>query len=311
MARGGFYGDNAHRAYPFLDADLGMPLPEAAVVDFGCVMGLTAGYDDSDHAVYLHQVYRGAAAYRFEFRTTAPALAGRGLVFDVPAGSAEHASFVAADDLAPGSSGSSAGGADDPAWEGWLVVGDLAALAAVLAEGESLDDPGGDTRVEPARVQNLARSYVRAVHLANADRVRVEAPDGCAPGAPGTAGLVRVHTRNLTGDLVFAEGYNAAVRQADADNALTLGAAVGGGAGQPCGEVPTYPGETPPAGSTLLTGGPGCGDVLKSVNGVGGRVIRLTAGPGVRITPGAAEGELVVAVDLHGLAVCRASSISV
>jgi hypothetical protein len=315
MARPGFYNDNAHRSYPFLDADLGMPLPESAVVDFGCLMGLSVGYDDEAHKVYLHRVYRDTGVFRFEFRCTAPAMAGQSLTFLVPDTSSEYASFTATVDVAPGSSGSSLSSecGDDPDWEGFLVIGDLFDLKNAIAVSESLDDVGGATTVEPALVQNLARTFVRAVHLANADRVRTQPPPGCPDSDVPTTDPDHsyVIARCLTGDLKFVEGYNSSIRQSDSDNAIVIGASVGAGAGQPCDEVPLYPGEMSPDGGQLLTGGPTCGEILKSINGVGGKVIRLNQGTGVRITPGETEGELIVAVDLHDLAVCRTSSITV
>ncbi len=312
MARSGFYVDNAHRAYPFLDADLGMPLPEAAVVDFGCLMGLDANYDDSDDRVYLSRVLRTADHFQFEFRSTAPSLAGKSLTFLVPDDAAEHTSFEADVDVHPGSSGSSPSSecGTDSAWEGFLVVGDLSSLSG-LGVGDSLDDIDGATTIEPALVQNLARTFVRGVHLANADRVKAETPEGCDGDPVEDADRIFTTARCMTGALLVKEGYNCAIRQIDSENALVIGAAVGAGAGEPCDEVPVHPAESPPAGSHLLTGGPGCGEILKSINGVGGKIIRLNQGTGVRIAPGLVEGQLVVAVDLHDLAICRTSSISV
>lgn len=314
MARSGWLNDNAHRAYPFLDADLGVPLPESAVADFGCVMGLDANYDDSDDSVYLYRVYRAADHFRFEFRTTAPSLAGRSLTFTVPDDSPDLSAFEATEDIAPGSSSSAPSSecGDDPAWEGWLTVGTLTDLKDLLAVGEDLTDGLGATKVEPARVQNLARTFVRAVHLANADRVRAETPEGCpSDGVQSDTGAIFTSARCLTGALKIKEGFNATVRQSDAENSITIGAGVGAGAGQPCEEVPLYPGETAPGGSKLLSGGPTCGEVLKSINGIGGKVVKLNQGTGVRIIPGEVEGQLVVSVDLHDMAVCHTSSITV
>lgn len=316
MARPGFFNDNAHRAYPFLDADLGMPLPESAVVDFGCVMGLDVNYDDSTHLVYLHKVFRASDHFRFEFRATAATLEGRSLTFYVPDDSSEYASFSANEDVNPGSSGSSevsSACGDDPDWEGFLVIGDLTELKDVLGVGDSLDDIIGATIIEPARIQNLARTFVRSINLANLDRVRSVPPAECPnPGdIDSNTGVVHVSARCMTGAVQLREGYNCAIRQNDSDNSITISAAVGRGAGQPCDEVPLYPDEPTPYGSTLLTGGLSCGEILKSINGVGGRIVRLNPGTGVRITPGEDEGQLIVAVDLHGMAVCRTSSITV
>lgn len=312
MARSGFLVENEHRAYPFVDAGAGVPLPEETVVDFGCLMGLDADHVDGVDTVRLHRVSRAGGIVRFEFRAAAVGAADYPLTFAVPETAAEFETFEAEADLAPGSAGSSTSSAcgDAPVWEGFMVVGRLSALLADLAEGESLDGDAGIAVVEPARVRNLARTYVRGVNLANADRVRADDPAGCSAFDPDEPGRVYVNARCLGGDLQLVEGYNATVRQA-ADGTVTIGAGVGAGAGEPCEEVPVRAGETSPDSGRLLTGGPTCGEVLKSVNGVGGRIVRITPGPGVRVTPGAAPGQLLVDVDLHGLAVCLTSSITV
>ncbi len=314
MAAADWYVENGHRAFPFVDAVAGMALPETAVVDFGCVFGLAANYDDSDDSVYLFRVARTASAVRFEFRTTAPSMGGEALVFEVPSDSLEHTYFSTSSDARIGSSSSlpSSECGDDPAWEGYLVVGDLTDLLDVLGVDDSMEDALGTTRVEPALIQNLARSFVRAVHLANADRVRVTAPDGCPAIDTGLGpGVLVTGVGCVRGDLRFSEGYNATVRQNGAAATLVFGAAVGAGAGEPCTEVPLRPGESSPDGGSLLTGGPTCAEVLKSINGVGGRTLSIRAGTGVRVFPGDVEGQLVVAIDLSGLAVCRTSSITV
>jgi hypothetical protein len=107
MARSGFLVENEYRAYPFVDAGAGVPLPEDAVVDFGCLMGLDAGHVDGVDAVRLHRVTRAGGAVRFEFRAAAAGAADYPLAFVVPEDAAEFETFEAEADLAPGSAGSS------------------------------------------------------------------------------------------------------------------------------------------------------------------------------------------------------------
>lgn len=310
MARSGWLTDNEHRAYPFLDAPTGIPLPESAVVDFGCVVGPDSLF--SSDAVYLYRVARSGGVFSFEFRSTAAGLAGSPLTFYVPDDSPEFSGFEAGSgSFVSGSSQSSECG-DVPLWEGYLVVGDLDDLRNLLGDGDDMvadEENLGAAEVEPARVQDLGRTFVRSVNLANGDRTRAEPDETGSLSSPGPVETF-VYARCLTGALKIRPGFNASIRQGSADNSLTVGAAVGAGAGEPCSEVPVYPGETPLDGETLLTGGPSCGEVLKSVNGVGGRTVRLSAGPGVSVSPGAGEGQLAVSVDMRGLAVCRTSSIA-
>lgn len=317
MADAGFYPANNARDYPFTDAPDAPRLPRAAVVDAGFAAGIGALFTDAVHRVWLYRVARAGDDFTFDFRSDAPGCAGRAVLFHRAVGDPEYATSFAADDVAPGSSsayapessssGSSDGGGDpDPVLEGFLVTGDLAALAAFLADGEEWTDPDGRRTVEPALVQNLARTYVRRVGLANKDRTRVEPPNGC-PGSTSSEAPdadVLVNAAGLTGALKLKEGFNCSIRVNRQDNSVTLSGQVGAGAGEACEEVPLTDDEAPPPGSTLLTGGPRCDEILKSVNGVGGRVVRIQAGDGVRVVPGEAPNTLVVEADLHGLALC-------
>lgn len=308
MANAGFYNANEHRAYPLTDVPVAaIPLPDPTLVDFGCVVGLRAGFVDGRDRVWLYRVARAGGTVAFEFRSDAPVLAGRALAFERQLGDPEYALSFATDAGAGGSSSSLPGGdcVDDPLLEGFLVTGDLAPVFAALADGEEWVDADGAQPVEPALLQNLARTYVRQVSLANQPRTTVDPPDGCsASSAVPDDGAVRVAAACLTGALKFKEGYNCAIRVARQDNSVTIAGAVGAGEGEACEEVPAYPGETPPPGSGLLTGGPACDEVLKSINGVGGRVVRLQAGDGVRVAPGDAPNTLVIEADLRGMALC-------
>lgn len=308
MATAGFYSANENRAYPLVDAPLGVPLPEEVLVDFGVVMGVRAGFDDRAHKVWLHRVARSGTTYTFEFRSTAPGLHGRALVFTRDLSDPEYATSFERDEEAGGSYSSSHGDdcVDDPLMEGFLVTGVLEKLPGLLADGEEWADHGALTEVEPATVQNLARSYVRAVNLGNKRRTLVDDPDGCSSVPAGVEeGRVDVQARCLTGRLQVKEGCNCVIRVNRVENSITISGQVGAGEGEACDEVRAYPDESNQPNSNLLTGGPKCGEVLKTINGVGGRVIDLKAGDGVRIDPDPDEPHtLVVEADLHGMALC-------
>jgi hypothetical protein len=306
MPRPGWYNDNEGRDYPFVPAAAdALGLPSGSVVDFGCVAGLSSRFEDNASSVYLARVERTGDDVTFEFRSDAPGLAGTPLRFTVPRTAREYASFEAE----AGSPSGTCPDAAEPAWEGFLVVGLLGDLFAALADGAALAaDPGA--RVEPALVQNLAKGHVRSVSLANEDRTRTTAADGC-PETPNTSlgdlppYSMIVNRRCMLGPITLREGYNCAIAQDGAANAITISAQVRGGAGEPCGEVPLAEAEAPPDDSTLLTGGPACDEVVTAINGLSASVIYLVPVRGVRIEPATDDpNTLVVNFDMHDLTVC-------
>jgi hypothetical protein len=306
LSHPGFYNDNAARAYPLIPP-LGVTPPEA-LADFGCVVGLDADYDDARDSVYLREIRRVGDTFEFDFRSSAPGLVEYTLVFrrtlDDREYTTEFAEAVLLDPL-PGES--SLVGEEDLIWEGFLVTGPLDTLAAVLPADGSLMEPE-PALVEPALIQNLARGYVRSLNLANEDRTRARAPDGCSdqlPFDPEYDYRLLVNARGLVGPLRVREGYNCTLRQNLRDNSLTIAARSGAGAGEACVEVPLHPDETPPTGSRLLTGGPACDEVVTSINGLSTRALRLVPGLGVRIVPSTDDPHtLIVDFDMHDLTVC-------
>lgn len=313
MGAPGWFNSNANRAFPFVEKTVGRPgtgavrnLPPAAVVDAGFVMGTGAGFDPAAHAVRLARVRRDGSALYFEFETTAPAMIGSVLGFRRDVADTD---YLTEDSDSETEYGLSLTAPDEaclePLWSGHLTTGDLTGLAALLADGEELAGGAGQGEVEPALVQNLSGTYVSSVNLANDDRTRAESPEGCdAVAWPVEPEPVYLAAACLRGVVAFVPGYNAVVTQADADGVITLGAEAGAGAGQPCGEVPLYPGEAPPAGTSLLSGGPACGQVLRTVNGVGGRLLGVGAGLGFQVTAVPGENRVVVDCNFAGLALC-------
>lgn len=318
----GFLADNELRAYPFLPGVVPtmtrsdgaeIDLPTSAIVDFRCVVGLDAGWAEGLDVVYLHAARRehdGSAS--FEFRSTAIGLAGLALVFRRDADDPE---FTSSDADATTEAGGSLNSSLPPSdcgdtliWSGRLTTGLPGGLTAVLAPGQGLYAADGLMAVERASVQDLAGTYVRSVNLANVVRPVASAPAGCASSPPQhPPGTVVPVATCLTGPLTLKEGFNVSIQQNDPASTITLTAGVGAGAGQPCDEVPLYPGEAPPAGSTLLTGGPSCGEVVTSINGLSGAVLRLTAGSGVTIAPDPVTPHAVaVTVGLVDLVSCPA-----
>lgn len=322
MATPGWFDANRQRAFPFVARTVALPasgplsvanLPNSAIVDAGFIAGPLSGYDGADSVVYLLRVRRSGDTIYFDFACTAPGAAGATLTFSRLVGGDRYEQEFAESGGAEFSASDSASDEDceEPSLAGFLVTGDLTELADVLAPGEELAnvDPDLYGRVEPALVQNLAGAYVVGVGVANGDRTRVEAPEYCdAVVWPSDTDVVFIDSVCLSGDIVLRAGFNAGVRQSDTANKITVQAVAGGGAGAPCAEVPLYDGEEPPAGSVLLTGGPACGELLRSVNGQGGPRLELRAGLGVTVTPDPAGHRIVIDADFRGVDGCYADT---
>jgi hypothetical protein len=301
-----FFNENENRAYPLVPGGT-MP-PEKLVVDAGFVAGPKSRFETGTHRVWLAAVRRQGSFFHLDFDSDAPELYGTKLTFSRHVDDGDFVTeFV--DSGTSGLSASSLSGStddnphecDEPLWSGFVVTGRMAAFLALLpSDGEAT--LAAD--VEPALVQNLAESCVVKFAVANDDRTRVSASDGCEDAAPATPGVTHVNANCVVGDVVFVPGYNANVRQSLTDNSITLGAAVGDGEGEPCDTVPLYAGENAPAGSTLLEGGPRCNETVRSVNGIGGPQLTLFAGRGVTVTSSPDDNRVVVNVNMSGLALC-------
>lgn len=316
MAKPGFWNDNRFRAYPFLRGEIGASgtgdvdnMPWDVIVDAGFTMGLDSGYVEGEHSVWLSEISRSGTTLTFEFQSDAPGLAGSPLVFTRDTADDEY-TLEYVDQLEEAYSESSSfsySGQDvcdtQPLWSGFLVTGRFDDFA--IGDGETWT--GSTATVEPATVVSLVNSFVDAVNVGNADRTRVDAADGCPEiewAYPVGEDVVHIQQTCLTGDIRFKAGYNSEIEQIDNQNQLIFGADVGAGEGEPCDEIPIFPGETPPDGSTLYEGGPRCNEVLRSINGMGGQLLRLLSGTGLDITEVPAENKLIMNFDMRGLAVC-------
>lgn len=116
--------------------------------------------------------------------------------------------------------------------------------------------------------------------------------------------------RCLTGALQLRSGYNVSISQNAVSNTLQFSAILGAGKGIPCAEVPLFVGEQPPTGASagLLGGDFYCNEVLRSINGLQGPNLTLSAGAGVRVQPDAATHSIVVDIDLVTLSLCSPAS---
>jgi len=305
MASPSWFNENENRAYPFLLTSVALPT-NRLIVDCGFVTSAKARFENAQHTVVLSAVRRQGSFFYLDFTSDAPELYGIPLTFSRHVADADFSTeFV--DSLTAGLSASSESGStsvspscNEPLWSGFLVTGRIEEFSTLLPTDGELSYTA---TVEPGLLQNLAETYVSKFGVVNADRTRVTAASDCE-GETAFAELIRVNSACVLGDVIFKPGFNANVRQSTQDNSITLGAAVGDGAGEPCETVATYAGETAPSGSSLLEGGPRCNETVRSLNGIGGPSLNLIAGRGVTITAVPEENKIIVNVNMSGLALC-------
>ncbi len=296
MARTGFYSDNANRYYPFLVGQGDGFVAKNVIVDCGFIMGPGSGYIAGTHSVWLGEIALAGGDYLFYFRSDAPGLNSRPLVFTRNLSDGAYTHEHTDNESGEGSiSESSSVSCEALLWSGYLVTGDLSGLSI-----------GNDRAiVEPANVRSLVNHYAQSINLANGDRTRFSVPDGCNPQCHTVPPQdVWVRQTCLQGPFRFQEGSNLAIRHDEARNALIFDAVVGGGSGESCEQVVAYANEVPPDNAATLDGAPRCDEVFRSINGQAGPNINVIGGDGVRVTADPANHKLVVNVDMNTLAVC-------
>lgn len=312
MPRAGFHNDNEYRAYPFIAKtaySTPTPLPDSAIVDCGFIMGLDSGFVADTDSVYLARLTRTATDFIFEFRTTATAVSNYAITFIRPIEEADWANISAEADI------NTADGfcAEDPAWEGYIVVGPVAALLEFLpAPGVVVFSDPTDYVVEPARIQSLVRAYLRSISVGNYERVKIPV---CATGSSSSSSSasgerqIVVNAECLKNDVKIKAGYNCAIQQTAADNTITVVAlkdanlpdSTNSELCQYGSELPLHEDEFPPilrpataespaVYSEFLSGGPACKDLITAINGISGKNVKIIAGTGVQILPNGDHG---------------------
>jgi len=326
MANPGFYNDNEFRDYPFttkvlplepavvevssesmsLSLSADYHVPHAAIVDFGAIMEIDSDYSEFDgHSVYLYEISRVGTVFTFRFRTTAPYGANHEVVFTRDSATASEflveyadASAIVGEPVDPLSCEEAA------RWSAFMISGHFETLSDLLPSGDSFTYPAGYWQIEPSRIRSLKDSYLRACNLGNFQRTLATPPPECSfSSSEGARDGPYITALCIDGDIEWKEGYNCTIRQDTRENAIIIGAGIGSGDGEPCEEVPVYEGEAPPAGSPHLSGGPGCSQIVKTINGIGGRNVQLTAGSGFRVYSDT-DGTLVIDKALDDFALC-------
>jgi hypothetical protein len=283
MPRPGFYNDNEYRAYPFVyqvRAQTELTFPEKLIVDAGFIMGLDADFDPTAHTIWLHTITRSANAVQIVFKTDAPGAADTPLTFYRDLAAAEWLSEHAQTEPAAKPC------AAEPIWEGFLVTSALTRIENELPVGGTTYAKN-EYQLEPARIQNLAKSYLRSISLGNYARTAI--PE-CGAAASTPQRPVIVNALCLKGNIKFKEGYQSEITQDARLNTINLSAGTNSGAEKDenfCAagsELPLFPGEQIDPDKKFYGGGPACDELIFTINGLGGKNITLVGGNGVAIT---------------------------
>jgi hypothetical protein len=167
--------------------------------------------------------------------------------------------------------------------------------------------------VEPALIINQAGAYVDSLNLANADRTRATAPEGCPEITwPHDIGQIFVSSRCVRGDVKMKPGYNTTILVNAFENAIEVSAFVGAGEGEVCSQPKLFSEESPPVGdfTTLLDGSLLCNQTIRSIDGVGGRFLDFLGGAGVNVQPVPEENKIILDADMAELVICFTESES-
>lgn len=304
MSNADFYNVNEYRQYPFIDrpdirenrsAEGKFNLPEQLIADCGFILGLDSEFDAASDFVYLAQLEVQPTQYIFTFRTSATGASGQALVFTRAKTGAAYESWVYEHVESAARAGMQC--ASEPAWEGFLVTGNLQDAAVPtgiysFAPAEGEDAPHV---VEPALLQSLVRGYLRSISVGNFARTVIPncvEENSSSSNSANTPREVIPQDVCLSGAIQFVAGINCAVSQTDITNTITIGPLLGANVNSPTGnelcenngELPLYVGESPPPGSSFLSGGPACNELITTINGIGGPSIIINSGPGIIIT---------------------------
>lgn len=324
MAKRAFLDDNKGRDYPFLRGESFIPF--TSILACGFVIGPNTGFMAGQHSVALTKVKREFGRVWFYFTCDAPGLLLQEIIFSRLEGVSEYAleyadssstdTGSASESLSASESSSQSlslsesesdtdtlnvcGYVDD--FSGFLITGDLTDLLAILDDGQTIE---GSSPVEPALLQDLSNTYIRSINLANIDRTRYAAPDGCEGDDNLGGEEIFVNSTCIQGKVIFTPGTNASISQNTYTNSINFSAVVGSGSGEPCTQIPLYDGEEPPDDSIYLEGGPTCNEVIRSISGASGPRADLSAEGGVDITYEPLENKVVIDVNLKALSTCE------
>ena len=302
-----FYSENLVRAYPFVEQNIPnardmtfsgggtYALPDNAIVDFVAMLSVGVNFNPQTDNVYLYEISRLDNFLVFVFRFTGEDSNIVELRFTrqvSSSSSANYTEFVQEYNEVAGT-------------KAWLTTGHLDKLTSILdSTGKYLRRADQEIKILPARIQLLYSSFVSEINIANSPRT--VAPDYCLPNISSSAYVI--NDENITGEIRFMPGFNSIVTQNDVTNTLEFDAKKGEGKGEPCGEIMLNDKETRPFGSKLFTGGPSCGELVKTINGVQGPKISFIPGNGIDFIADPDNHTIYVVPSMRNLAICLENS---
>lgn len=316
MPKTGFFNDNEYRAYPFVSKhatrtrqqQFGGPAAydkikqaiHSAIVDAGFIFGIDCTGTPQQILlglrVQLESIVADGASNGFTVTFSATAAAEK-LVFTTDQITEDWVTLKT--DAAPETADVFACATQTPRWRGYIVASANNTLkASFAAAGIAPNEDGNfvftadattdpfEFEIEPCRIQNKAKSYLRSITVGNFERITVPP---CGQENNKTARGVHVTMPCISGPIVLEEGYNCQITQIDRSNTFTISAQKNAGAKKDAaycaenGEFPLFPNEEKPAGSKFYSGGPACDELIYTINGVGGRNVALIPGAGITI----------------------------
>lgn len=304
MPQSSFYSVNLQRAYP-LKENFASPPWDDVLVDAEFIVRPSAGFRDAYHLIQLTSAGTVTAelaellgnvfweGHRFlAFESTAPPLVGQLMVFTVSDSAArfQEAEGVVISKMvayaAVGNYTATENAQSDPKmWQAWSVLGNPASIPASFTK---LNTP---LAIEPARVKNVVEPVYTgepgSIYVHNKNRTIYSDPPGCdhmtdrqdevhAHPYPLVCGPID-HAVRIGGGLQVTTGGQGG------GDILRLFARVGDGdLPLPCEPLPIIDGEVTRNGYGY-DGSPGCEDVLRRINGVGGPDVNFVGKSGITV----------------------------
>lgn len=306
MPRAGFYNDNEYREYPFVfkKTYAGPALPAAIIVDCGFIVGIDSNFNSAEDVIYLAKIKKITGTLLFEFRSTATKLAAHPIIFTQDAASNEWAEVHAAASAVTAENFC----ASEPAWRGFIVTSQLRDFANTLVNGQEIVYPAPERAVEPGRIQNLVKSYLRSINVGNYDRQVISmcgnfiVADYNLDGvnnfddvldfvnAAGARKIIK-NAECIKGNVFVEAGFNCVISQSSAANSITVSASLGANTLGPAGaelcqngsEIKLYANEPNAPDSQFLSGGPACDEVITAINGLPAPDVKIVGGRGIRV----------------------------
>lgn len=280
MGNESLFNLNEYRNYPFKATGTSPPIPKSVIVDFSCDIYPPASFipGDPQGNVYLESVdaVTHPGSISFTFRQKLETVADP-IQMIVPTNSPEFTFFAGV--------GSN--------WSLYFVVGRLKDIPSGFNSTVNMF-------VEPALTRIRIGNGITTFNIANNGRVVTTLPTNCGP-TPTPPRTIEPQAAELT-QLTLEAGYNASVSIGTDNKTLTVGGLIGGGLGEPCAEIPTHSGETPPTPGGPLTGGLWCNQTIKSILGVGGPIVQFVSVEGITILPDPVDPHaLRIAANLRNL----------